>query len=152
MPAAASDGFFKRPERLELYVEEHFIYTNDRLVDIDFHGRRVRRVRIVREVVDLLICGPLCVCLPNEGPALQVRNAPGYVFRLVREGDGHVSGVALCVVLDYAHDTGTEVYAVLVVHYADDFARPEPGESVPCEPVEVDSPYLIAVIGLRALP
>ena len=152
MSASASDSLLKGPERLKLDIEEHFVYADDRLVDIDFHGRRVVCVRIVREVIDLLICGPLRVGLPNEGPALQVRNAPGYVFRLVRNRHAHGSGVALRVVLCHAHDTGSEVYPVLVVHDTDDFTRPETGESVPGEPVEVDSPYLIGVIGLRALP
>ena len=62
------------------------------------------------------------------------------------------SGVALRVVLCHAHNAGAEVYPVLVVHDTDDFTRPETGESVSREPVEVDSPYLIGVIGLRALP
>ena len=152
MSASASDSLLKGPERLKLDIEKHFVYADDRLVDIDFHGRRVVCVRIVREVIDLLICGPLRVGLPNEGAALQVRNAPGYVFRLVRYRHAHGSGVALRVVLCHAHNAGAEVYPVLVVHDTDDFTRPETGESVSREPVEVDSPYLIGVIGLRALP
>ena len=67
LSASASDSLLKGPERLKLDIEEHFVYADDRLVDIDFHGRRVVCVRIVREVIDLLICGPLRVGLPNEG-------------------------------------------------------------------------------------
>ena len=152
LPAAALDGPLERPKRLKLDIEEHFVYTDDGLRNIELEGRRVSRVRVIRKIINLLICGALRVGLPDKGAALQVGDTPGYILRLVRKRDRDRSGVALCVVLCHAYDTGTEVYFVLVVDNADDFPRPKPRESVFRETVEVDSPYLIGNVGLGALP
>ena len=108
-------------------------------------------VGIVGEIIDLLICRALCVCLADKGAALQVGNAPGYVLRFVGYGNGHLARVALCVVFGDGNDTGTEIYAVGLVYDADDLARPKLGERVPGQTVEVDSSNLIADIRLFEL-
>ena len=83
MPASAADGFLVGSERLKLDIKQHFVDTDNRVGDKKPESRRVSRVGIVREIIDLLICRALCVCLADKGAALQVGNAPGYVLRLV---------------------------------------------------------------------
>ena len=89
LPASSADRFLVGPESLKLDIEEHFIYSYHVGGDIEPEGRRVCGVGVVGKVVNLLICRALCVGLPNEGPVLQVRNAPGYILRFVRERYRH---------------------------------------------------------------
>ena len=123
MPASAADSFLIRPKRLELDIEEHFVNAYHRVGDIELQFRRVRRVGVIGEIIDLLVGRALCVCLADKGAALQVGNAPRYILRLVGNRHRDVSRVALCIRFLHADDTGTEVNPVGLVHDADDFAR-----------------------------
>ena len=87
--------------------------------------RRMRCVGVIREIIDLLVGRALCVCLGNEGSALQVGNTARYILRLVGNRYRDVSRVALCIRFLNADDAGTEVNSVGLVHDANDLARAE---------------------------
>ena len=125
LSTAAADSFLIRPERLELDIEEHFVNAYHRVGDIELQFRRMRCVGVIREIIDLLVGRALCVCLGNEGAALQVGNTARYILRLVGNRYRDVSRVALCIRFLNADDAGTEVNSVGLVHDADDFARAE---------------------------
>lgn len=70
LSASAADSLFIRAERLELDIEEHFVNAYNGVRDIELQFRRVSRVGIIGEIIDLLVGRALRVCLSNKGAAL----------------------------------------------------------------------------------